>query len=180
MIQSLKVDLEISTNRKARFPLLAILMEMIKNSGYRAVVLYRLGHSCRKRKWRLLAVLCEKIMHHASNCWISTNAIIAEGFVIRHVGCIVIGGLVKIGRNCDIRQGITIGGNMGKTNELGNSQPVLGDNILIGAGAKILGPVHIGDNCVIGANAVVIGSFEPNSIIGGVPARLLKSKDITI
>lgn len=114
-------------------------------------------------------------MHHLCFCAISTNAVIGGGFVVRHVGCLVIGGLTRIGENCDIRHEVTLGGNMGRVVE-GRTQPVLGDNIIIGVGAKILGPVVIGNNSIIGANAVVISSFPENSIIGGVPAVLLKSR----
>jgi serine O-acetyltransferase len=62
---------------------------------------------------------------------------------------------------------------MGKGN-YGTTQPILGDNILVGVGAKILGPVKIGDNCIIGANAVVVHDMPENSVIGGIPARVLR------
>jgi serine O-acetyltransferase len=173
-MRAIREDLRCARGKPSRLFVAACLKHAVIDSGFRAVALYRIGRYFRRRRMRVLAVVCEKIMHHVSNCWISTNATIGEGFVIRHVGCIIIGGQVKIGRHCDIRQGITLGGNMGKTNKDGNSQPILGNNILIGAGAKILGPVKIGDNCLIGANAVVVCSFEANSTIGGVPAKLLK------
>jgi len=156
---------------------LGIIVFILSNAGFRAVFLYRLGHNFRSIKLKFLAIICEKLMHHLCNCWISTNALIGEGFCIRHVGCIVIGGKVVIGKNFDVRQGVTLGGNSGKKDEFGNSQPIIGDNVLVGAGAKILGPVRIGDFCKIGANAVVINSFGENQIIGGVPAKILNKKN---
>lgn len=174
-IQKLSVDYSAIRHQKASS--IKILSTFVISSGFRAVVLYRIGFYFRQKKLRLLANLVERFMHHACNCWISTNAVIGEGFTIRHVGCIIIGGKVRIGSYCDIRQGITIGGNTGKMDEFGNTQPCLGNNILIGAGAQILGPIKLGDGCIIGANAVVISDFGPNSVVGGVPARLLKIRN---
>ncbi|WP_149524362.1 serine O-acetyltransferase [Sphingobacterium hotanense] len=174
MIRELSVDFEKMKGFSPSF--LRILHLAFSHSGYRAVFLYRIGHWLRRKNMRLMAIFCEKIMHHLCNCWISTNAVIGQGFVIRHVGTIVIGGRVTAGENLDIRQGITLGGNMGKTSLDGRSQPKLGNNVLIGAGAKILGPVEIGDNCLIGANAVVTKDFECDSIIGGIPAILIRKK----
>ena len=82
---------------------------------------------------------------------------------------IVIVHKASIGANCMIFQQVTIAGK-------NNKGPVIGDNVIIGAGAKIIGDVNIGDNCFIGANAVVTKSFPPNSVIGGVPAVLIKSR----
>ncbi|MVZ65765.1 serine O-acetyltransferase [Sphingobacterium sp. DK4209] len=175
VFQKLKCDYKQYKNSQ-RASSIAIFGFVIFNAGFRAVFLYRLGFYFRTKKLRLLAIVCEKIMHHLCNCWISTNAKIGEGFCIRHVGCIVIGGRVVVGRNFDIRQGVTLGGNSNKRDMDGNSQPIIGNNVLVGAGAKILGPVKIGDFCKIGANAVVITSFDGNSSIGGVPARLLNKK----
>ena len=151
-----------------------LLLQVLFNAGFRAVFLYRIGRSLRLKRVKIGAVLCEKLMHHTCHCWISTNAEIGPGFVIRHVGTIVIGSNVVAGRNLDIRQGITIGGNMGKRSSDGRTQPKLGDNVLIGAGAVVVGPIEIGNNCVIGANSVVTQSFNNNSVIAGIPGVIIK------
>lgn len=143
------------------------------NANFRAVLLYRISHYFDKNKIFILAYIFEKIMHITTITWIGRRAVIGDGFVIRHIGAIVIGGKTVIGKNCEIRQGVTFGGNMGKF-RYGTTQPILGNNILIGAGAKILGPIKIGDNSIIGANAVVITDVPANSVYGGVPAKFIR------
>jgi len=89
---------------------------------------------------------------------------------------IVIHDKAKIGKNCQIDQNVTIGGKSKKTE---GELPVIGDNVLIGAGAKILGGVSIGNNVVIGANAVVINDLPDNCVAVGVPAKIIR-KNIDI
>ncbi len=91
---------------------------------------------------------------------------IGRGFVIDHFGGIVISGYARFGDNCRIRNGVVVG--LKKVGE--PCAPVIGNNVDIGAGAKILGPIRVGDNVFIGANAVVICDVPDNSIAVGVPA----------
>lgn len=93
------------------------------------------------------------------------------GLRINHLGTIIINPGVKVGKYCDIHQGVNIGQNMNK-----EDVPVIGDNVWIGPGAKIFGKIKIGNNIAIGANAVVNKSFTENNItIAGIPARKIKS-----
>lgn len=94
---------------------------------------------------------------------------IGTGLKIDHYGCIIINANSVIGKNCIIRQGVTIG-----SKNKGNDCPNIGDNCDIGAGAKILGSIKIGNNVKIGANAVVISDIPDNSIAVGVPAKVKK------
>ncbi len=159
--------------KKKSGSLIGAIVASLLYSAYRAVFLYRMAQFFDRLKIVPLAVLMEKIMHFTCNASIGRKAAIEPAFVIRHVGAIVVGNKTVIGKNCEIRQGVTFGGNLGKSN-YGTSQPILGDNILVGAGAKILGPVKIGDNSIIGANAVVTRDMPANSIIAGIPGKVIR------
>ncbi|MBN1123651.1 MAG: hypothetical protein JXA82_01490 [Sedimentisphaerales bacterium] len=124
-------------------------------------------------KLGLLAPITERFMHHLSHCWISTLAEIGPGFRIPHVCGIIIPPGIIIGENCEIRQNVTLGGNYGKTNAKGRTNPRLGNSVSLGPGAVVLGPVEIGDNTVIGANAVVTTDIPPNSVVGAFRAEIL-------
>lgn len=143
------------------------------DAGFRAVCLYRVGHFLRMNEYRIIPAVIQRLILHWCQCTINLNAKIGPGFCIRHVGAVVVGGNTEIGKNCDIRQGVTFGGNMGKMLE-GRDQPIVGDNVLIGAGAKILGPVVVGDGALIGANAVVVKDVPDGAVVGGVPAKIIK------
>lgn len=101
---------------------------------------------------------------------------IGAGLFIPHDKCVFIHHESIIGKNATIIQWVTIGGNIYKTKN-GRSSPIIGDNVLISAGAKVLGPVTIGDNSIIGANAVVIKDISKDSISAGVPAKVVKKVD---
>lgn len=90
------------------------------------------------------------------------------GLTIWHWGPIIVNPLARIGRNCTLNPGVIVGH---KTP--GDPAPIIGDNVFIGGGAKVIGPIKIGDNVVIAPNAVVVKDVENNAKIGGVPAHLL-------
>jgi serine acetyltransferase len=119
------------------------------------------------------AAIIERLMRHLCHCWISTVVDIGPGFVVAHVcGIIVDGAAGPIGKNCSIRQNVTIGGNYGK-NKNGRVQPLVGDNVSIGPGASILGPISIGSNTIIGANAVVTTDIPEKSVVGAFRAEVV-------
>lgn len=104
-----------------------------------------------------------------------------EGLSIAHYGCLIVNENSKIGKNCRIHDGVTIGitgasYRTGKSNENEQFAPIIGDNVFIATGAKIIGSVKIANGVVIGANAVVVKDIlEPNITVGGIPARKISN-----
>lgn len=174
MFENLKEDYLRYGGKKGN--LLLFFPKAARDAGFRAMMLYRIGHWGRKHHLRVLAGLCERLMRHLCLCWISTETQIGGGLRIAHGIGLIIGDGTIIGKNCDVRQNTTLGGNYGKVAPDGRRKPLLGDNISVGAGAVILGPVKIGSNSIVGANAVVTKDFPENVIIGGVPAKIIKER----
>jgi len=150
-----------------------IMFAAAADAGFRAVVLYRMGRYCRIHHLGIAAIFLERLMHHWCHCWTSTLAEIGPGFVIAHVCGIIIPPNTVIGKNCDVRQNVTLGGNYGKVGEDGRTNPWIGDNVSIGAGAAVLGPIRIGSNTIIGANCVVTNSVPENSVAGAFRAEVI-------
>lgn len=105
---------------------------------------------------------------------ISCRATIGPGVILMHGHGIVIGSKVVIGANCKIFDNTSFGNKYTESAHV--EQPSIGDNCVIGTGAKILGKITIGDNCVVGANSVVIKDLPSNSVAAGVPAKIIKAK----
>lgn len=156
--------------------LIRFIAHAFRCAGFRAVALYRLSCWLYSTKRFRRAALVQRLMHHSSHCWISASAQIGPGFLIAHVGGIVIGDNVRIGRNCDIRQNVTLGGNYNRRTPDGASQPTIGDDVSFGVGCAVLGPVQVGSGCIIGANSVVTRDVPEGMIVAGVPARVLKPR----
>lgn len=112
-------------------------------------------------------LLIEGLLH----CHFPITAVIGSGLSLFHPYEIMLNKHVKIGQNVTIRNGVTIGVKF----QGGYGGAVIGDNVDIGTGAKIIGQISIGNNSIIGANAVVTKSFPSNSVIAGVPAKLLRT-----
>ena len=157
-----------------RVSLASIVFGTLKARGFRAVTLYRIGRYFRTRGYKMLAKLIEKLIHRWCYCEISTTADIGPGFRIFRPFGLVVGTDVQAGRNLTLSMDVVLGGNIGKQRPDGREKPILGDNVNIAAGCKVVGPINIGDNCLIGANSVVISSLPSDSVAAGVPARIIK------
>jgi len=146
---------------------------LLSYSGLHAIIFHRTSHRLYKWKVPLLPRLLSQISRHITGIEIHPGAEIGKGFFIDHGMGVVIGETSIIGDNVTIFQGVTLGGT-GK--EKGKRHPTIGNNVVIGTGAKILGNIVIGDNVNIGANAVVIKDVPANSTVVGVPGRIAKKE----
>lgn len=139
--------------------------------GVAAILYHRLAHWCYRKKLLFLARLISQWSRFWTGIEIHPGAKIGRRLVIDHGMGIVIGETAEIGDDVVLYQGVTLGGT-GK--EQGKRHPTIGNNVLIGSGAKVLGPFRVGDNCRIAANAVVLREIPENSTAVGVPARIVR------
>lgn len=151
--------------------------------GFRAVAFHRFGN------WRMtvrpkvlrapFTLVYHALFRHARNCYgieLPYTAVLGRRVVIEHQGAIVIHGSSVLGDDCVIRQGVTLGN---RTMDRPLDAPVLGNRVNVGAGAKILGAVHVGDDASIGANAVVLCDVPASATAVGIPARVLEPAEVT-
>jgi serine O-acetyltransferase len=140
-------------------------------AGFHALIAYRLAHWLHVWGVPSLPRLISQVARLFTGVEIHPAAKIGRGFFIDHGTGVVIGETAEIGDYVTLFQGVTLGGT-GK--ERGKRHPTLGNHVVVGAGAKILGGIKIGDNVKIGANSVVLKSVPANSTVIGVPARVIK------
>lgn len=140
-------------------------------SGLKAVRKYRHANWFYRHGMLTIARIISQRARHKTGIEIHPGAQIGEGLFIDHGMGVVIGETTIIGNNCLLYQGVTLGGT-GK--DKGKRHPTLGDNVMVGAGAKVLGPINIGNNVKIAANAVVLKDIPDNCTAVGVPARIAK------
>ena len=141
--------------------------------GLHALVAYRVANSLYKKGHLFAARAISQAARNITGIEIHPGAQIGKGLFIDHGCAVVIGETTIIGDNCTIYQGATLGGT-GK--DVGKRHPTLGNNVMIGAGAKVLGPITIGDNSKVAAGAVVLKDIPENSTAVGVPARVVRGK----
>jgi serine O-acetyltransferase len=149
----------------------SILEVVLLYPGLHAIVTYRVVHVMWKIRIPFLPRLISQMARFFTGIEIHPGAQIGKSLFIDHGMGVVIGETSIIGDNVTLYQGVTLGGT-GK--ETGKRHPTLGDNIVVGTGAKILGNITIGSNSYVGANAVVLKSVPPNSTVVGVPGHVTK------
>jgi serine O-acetyltransferase len=137
-------------------------------SGLHAIWVYRFTHWLWQRRFYLIARLLSQVARSLTGIEIHPGARIGPGFFIDHGMGVVIGETAEVGADVTLYHGVTLGGT---SLSHGKRHPTLGDRVVVGAGAKLLGAIDIGDDCRIGANSVVVKSVPANSVVVGVPGR---------
>lgn len=138
--------------------------------GLHAIWGHRIAHWLWEHNLRLLARLLSHLLRNVTGIEIHPGARIGPQLFIDHGMGVVIGETAEIGRRVTLYHGVTLGGT---SLEKKKRHPTLGDNVVVGAGAKILGAITVGENSRIGANAVVVKSVPPNSVVVGVPGQVV-------
>ncbi len=151
---------------------------LISYPGVHALIYYRMGHWAWANGFTTLARFISHVGRFLSGIEIHPGAKIGKGVFFDHGMGIVIGETAEVGDNATLYQGVTLGGT---SLEGGKRHPTLAEGVIVGAGAKILGPIHVGKNARVGSNAVVVKSVMENATVIGIPAKVVqppKQKDI--
>ena len=162
---------------RERDPAIHSSLEVFLYPSFKAMLSYRLAHRLYLKKHYFLARWISQRSARKTGIEIHPGATIGDGFFIDHGNGVVIGETTEIGDNVTLYQGVTLGGT-GK--ESGKRHPTLCDNVMVSAGAKILGSFVIGANSKIGAGSVVLEEVPPNSTVVGVPGHVIKRGDTAI
>ena len=170
--------LEDARNIQRKDPAARSVLEVILlYPGFHILVYHRIAHWLFEHKHFFLARWVSQRGRHKTGIEIHPGAKIGSCLFIDHGMGIVFGETAEIGDNCTIYHGVTLGGT-GK--DTGKRHPTLGNNVMVGSGAKVLGPVRVGDNCKIAANAVLLHSIDADSTAVGVPARVVRVSNVKL
>jgi len=146
---------------------------LITYPGVHAVIFHRISHGLWKRNFKLLARILSNIVRWYTGIEIHPGASIGRRFFIDHGTGVVVGETAEIGDDCTLYHGVTLGGT---TWEKGKRHPTLGNNVVVGAGAKVLGPITVGSGARVGSNAVVTKDVPESATVVGVPGRVVERK----
>lgn len=145
--------------------------------GFHAILMHRVAHFLWNRNLKLIARIISHISRFLTGIEIHPGAKIGKGFFIDHGMGVVIGETAEIGDNVTLYHQVTLGGVSLKKEK---RHPTLRNNVVVGAGAKILGPFTVGENSKIGANSVVVKEVPPNSTVVGIPGKVVKKEKINV
>lgn len=171
-IKFVKEEIEII---KDRDPAIKSTMEVFLYPSFKAIIGYRVAHKLFVKKHYFLARWISQRTVRKTGIEIHPGATIGKGLFIDHGNGVIIGETAIIGDNVTLYQGVTLGGT-GK--EKGKRHPTIGDNVMVSAGAKVLGSFTVGENSKIGAGSVVLTEVPPNSTVVGVPGRVVKRDNV--
>lgn len=162
---------------RERDPAIHSAMEVFLYPSFKVMIHYRIAHKLYMNKHYFLARWISQRAGRKTGIEIHPGAKIGKGFFIDHGNGVIIGETTIIGDNVTLFQGVTLGGT-GK--EQGKRHPTIGNNVMISAGAKVLGSFKVGDNSKIGAGSVVLQEVPPNSTVVGVPGRVVKRNNVSL
>ena len=174
IIQHVKEEFQVI---KERDPAIKSPMEVLLYPSFRVMLSYRRAHKLYLKGHFFWARFISQRAARKTGIEIHPGATIGKGLFIDHGSGVIIGETAIIGDNVTLYQGVTLGGN-GK--ETGKRHPTLKDNVMVSAGAKIIGSFTIGENSKIGAGSVVIEEVPPNCTVVGVPGHIVKQNDVRI
>ena len=174
MIGYIREEIEIIRERD---PAIKTPLEVFLYPSFKAILKYRIAHKLYMRQHYFLARWISQRTARKTGIEIHPGATIGRGLFIDHGHGVIIGETAVVGNNVTLFQGVTLGGN-GK--EKGKRNPTIGDNVMISAGAKVLGSFKIGENSKIGAGSVVLSEVPPNSTVVGVPGRVVKRDNVRV
>ena len=170
MFGTIKEDLKVVFDRD---PAVRSVFEIIFcYPGFHAVLFYRLSHWLWLNDLKLLGRFVSHLGRFLTGIEIHPGATIGKGFFIDHGMGVVIGETAEIGENCTLYHGVTLGGTSWAKEK---RHPTLGDNVIVGSGAKILGPFKVGNDSKIGSNSVVVKEVPANATVVGIPGRVVIS-----
>ena len=162
---------------KERDPAIHSAWEVLLYPSFKVMLHYRLAHKLYEKKMYFLARYVSQRAVRRTGIEIHPGAVIGEGLFIDHGTGVIIGETTIIGNNVTLYQGVTLGGT-GK--EHGKRHPTIQDNVMISAGAKVLGSFTVGENSKIGAGSVVLAEVPPNCTVVGVPGRIVKRDNVAL
>ena len=174
MISYIKQEIQVIRERD---PAIKSNMEVFLYPSFKAIIAYRIAHKLYVKKHYFLARWVSQKAVRKTGIEIHPGAKIGKGLFIDHGSGVIIGETAELGDNVTLYQGVTLGGT-GK--EQGKRHPTLKDNVMVSAGAKVLGSFTIGENSKIGAGSVVLKEVPPNCTVVGVPWRIVKRDDVKI
>lgn len=174
LIANIKEEIRVIRERD---PAIHSNMEVLLYPSFRVMLSYRRAHKQYLKGHYFRARWISQRAARKTGIEIHPGARIGKGFFIDHGSGVIIGETTMIGDNVTIYQGVTLGGT-GK--EKGKRHPTIGDNVMISAGAKVLGSFTIGENSKIGAGSVVLKAVPPNSTVVGVPGHVVKKNDVRV
>ena len=172
VLRSIRRDIQAAQERD---PAATSALEVVlAYPGFHARQLHRLAHFLYRRQLRVPARVISQVSRAFTGIEIHPGAEIGDGFFIDHGMGVVIGETSQIGDNCHLYQGVTLGGTSTKRIK---RHPTLGDNVVVGAGAKLIGAIDVGNNVRIGAGSVVVSNVPDNATVVGVPGHVVAYHD---